>query len=213
MVYVNYGCGFHAAEGWLNVDASPTLRFERLPLLGSLYTKNEARFPPGVRYADIVKGPVCAPGTAKGVYASHVLEHLAREDALAALRHTYAMLGPGGVFRVIVPDLESRARRYLEGAEKGDGAAADRFMRDTLLGRESRPAGFLGRLAALVGHQAHLWMWDERSLVRAMADAGFKDIRRCRLGDADDPMFARVEVKERFDDDDYGPELALEGRK
>ena len=56
MVYVNVGCGFDAGDGWLNFDASPTLRFERVPVLGRLYTKNDARFPESVRYGDIVKG-------------------------------------------------------------------------------------------------------------------------------------------------------------
>ena len=42
--YVQYGCGFSAPEQWLNFDASPTLRFERLPIIGSLYTKNKSDF-------------------------------------------------------------------------------------------------------------------------------------------------------------------------
>src|SRR5882724_7131927 len=32
--YVHYGCLFCAPESWLNFDASPTLRFERIPILG-----------------------------------------------------------------------------------------------------------------------------------------------------------------------------------
>ncbi|MCP5113600.1 MAG: hypothetical protein GY953_22435, partial [bacterium] len=51
-LYVHYGCHFTAPDGWLNFDASPTLRFERFPILGRLYTKNESRFPPNVRYGD-----------------------------------------------------------------------------------------------------------------------------------------------------------------
>ena len=43
--YVQYGCGFDAPDGWINYDASPTLFFERIPVLGRLYTKNERRFP------------------------------------------------------------------------------------------------------------------------------------------------------------------------
>ena len=54
-LYVQYGCGWCAPEGWLNFDASPTLRFERLPMLGGLYTRNAERFPAAVRYGDIVR--------------------------------------------------------------------------------------------------------------------------------------------------------------
>jgi len=43
--YVQYGCGFSAAESWRNFDALLTLYFERLPVIGKLYTKNNLRFP------------------------------------------------------------------------------------------------------------------------------------------------------------------------
>lgn len=43
-LYVQFGCGLCAPPGWLNFDASPTPRFERLPLLGRSYTRNAARF-------------------------------------------------------------------------------------------------------------------------------------------------------------------------
>jgi hypothetical protein len=54
--YIQYGCGWSAPVEWTNFDASPTLRFERLPLIGSFYTKNKQRFPANVRYGDIVSG-------------------------------------------------------------------------------------------------------------------------------------------------------------
>jgi hypothetical protein len=84
-LYVQYGCSFSAPEGWLNFDASPTLRFERIPLLGKLYTKNESRFSPEVRYGDIVRGLPLEPSSVDGLYASHVLEHLSFEDCRLAL--------------------------------------------------------------------------------------------------------------------------------
>jgi len=55
-MYVQYGCGFCAPKDWTNFDSSPTLRWERLPVIGKLYTKNSQRFPLGVLYGDIVKG-------------------------------------------------------------------------------------------------------------------------------------------------------------
>jgi hypothetical protein len=211
-LYINVGCGFDAPEGWLNFDASPTLRFERIALLGRLYTKNGVRFPAAARFGDIVRGPLCPPGAADGVYASHVLEHLTLDDARTALAHVFAMLTAGGLFRVVVPDLETRARAYVAAAERGEEGAAEAFLRESLLGRETAPRGLLGRLSAALGHQAHLWMWDERSLSAALRHAGFSDIRRCAFGDCADPMFAKVESKVRFDSE-FGPELALECRK
>lgn len=53
--YIQYGYGRNAASGWRNFDASPTLLFERLALVGWLYTKNEPRFPMNIEYGDFAK--------------------------------------------------------------------------------------------------------------------------------------------------------------
>jgi hypothetical protein len=53
--YVQYGCGWSAPKEWTNFDASLTLKWERLPILGR-YTKNSQHFPVNVRPGDIVKG-------------------------------------------------------------------------------------------------------------------------------------------------------------
>lgn len=196
--HVQYGCGFHAPEGWLNFDASPTLRFERLPLVGRLYTRNARRFPERVRYGDIVRGLPVRPRSCRGVYASHVLEHLALADLRRALRNTYGYLADGGIFRLVVPDLESLARTYVRSVEAGDRGAALAFLSESGLGRAERPRGLRALVAAL-GNAAHLWMWDAASLTAELDAAGFRAIRRCTPGDCDDPAFAAVEDPARFE--------------
>jgi hypothetical protein len=59
-------------------------------------------------------------------------------------------------------------------------------------------------------------MWDERSLTRALEEAGFINIRPCRFGDAEDPLFSKVENQQRFIDSGYTPEVhevALEAKR
>jgi len=46
----------------------------------------------------------------RGVYASHVLEHLALDEFHRAIENTMRILEKGGVFRLVVPDLEWAAR-------------------------------------------------------------------------------------------------------
>jgi SAM-dependent methyltransferase len=197
-LYVQFGCGFSCAEGWLNFDSSPSLRLERLPIVGGLIRVNETRFPALARHGDVTRGLPVASGAAVGVYASHVLEHLARADAEAALAEAHRLLRPGGVFRIVVPDLRGRAEAYLAAASRGDGDAGDGFMRSTLLGVESRPASLVSWVKRTFGGSAHLWMWDEPSLTAALHGAGFSSVRTARLGDADDAMFDRVEHESRF---------------
>jgi len=139
-LYVQCGCGFSAPESWTNFDASPTLRFERLPLVGGLYTKNSRRFPDNVRYGDIVKGLPVPAKSCQAVYCSHILEHLSYRDFVTALQNTKRILKDHGIFRLVVPDLRHCAQQYIADPS---GDAAMRFMIATGLGVESSPKNLL----------------------------------------------------------------------
>lgn len=195
--YVQYGCGFSAPDGWINYDASPTLRFERLPLLGKLYTRNTQRFPANVQYGDIVSGLPEQPDSCDGLYCSHILEHLSYQDFVKALKNSYKVLKPGGVFRGVVPDLKVAAEEYLASFDKVDAPAND-FMRSTMLGIETRGKGVLAGLKGLYGNSKHLWMWDYQSLQAELTKIGFKTIRPAAFNDAADEHFKLVEEKSRF---------------
>jgi hypothetical protein len=187
-LYVQYGCGFSAPDGWLNFDASPTLRFERLPLIGSLYTRNARRFPKGVRYGNIVRGLPVESSSADGVFCSHVLEHLSLRDCEQALRNTHSYLKTGATFRLVVPEMEHLARDYIA---SGD---VHRLMRDSCLGMERRASA----LQAIFGNSSHLWMWDEPAMRAQLQASGFRSIRRAQFNDSADARFREVEDPERF---------------
>ena len=155
MSYIQYGCGLCAPDGWMNFDGSPTLRLQRLPLLGLMVRK--VRFPKNVLYGDIVAGLPVKDQSAKAVYCSHVLEHLALADFRTAVRNTFRMLAPGGQFRMVLPDLEYVLRRYFEDTQPG---AALRFMKESLFGQETRPRTIRAFLSSWLGNADHRWMWD-----------------------------------------------------
>lgn len=206
-IYVQYGCGLSAPPAWQNYDASPTLRVQRLPLVGRLLTRGRVRFPANVRYGDVTRRLPVADGVCAGVYASHVLEHLAYEDLARALSETARILRQGGIFRLVVPCLERAARRYVAALDSGEAEAGNRFLRETLLGLERRPRGLR---AALHGFRMchHLWMWDYLGLTEQLRAAGFDNIRRAGLNDCEDPMFEQVEDPERLRD-----ALTIEARR
>ncbi len=205
--YVQYGCGHSAPEKWINFDASPTLRIQKTPILGTLL-KNQLNtsFSKTVLYGDIVKGLPVEDSSCDGVYCSHVLEHLSLEDFRIALRNSYKILKPGGIFRCIVPDLEYGARKYLQDLDQGDETASLHFIgTETLLGIPKRPKGFKGMVTSFFGNSHHLWMWDRKSLTRELLNAGFKSVRPCAFNDSNDDMFKAVEYEGRF-----GNAVALE---
>ena len=194
--YLQFGCGGSAPKGWLNFDASPTLRWEQTPVLGRLYTKNSERFSNNVKFGDIVRGLPVESDSCDLVYSSHVLEHMSLNECRQAIRNTFRILKPGGAFRVLVPDLKAMVKIYME---SDDPAAATNFVAQTQLGREDRPRGLLSSAAAAFGFTPHLWMWDYESLALELEKAGFTDLRPATMGDTGDPMLAKVEDPERFD--------------
>lgn len=212
-VYVQYGCGACAPAEWLNFDASPRLRLERLPVVGWIIQQSlGAQFQSNVRPGDIICGLPVPDGSAVAAYCSHVLEHLARGDLSIALRNTHRILAPGGRFRLVVPDLFWRARNYVQIASQGDPQAADRFMETSFLGKRKRTRGLLSALRSGYGNSDHQWMYDYAGMKRELERNGFENVRRCELGDSGDPMFQLVEDRGRFFEGDQR-ELAIEAIK
>jgi SAM-dependent methyltransferase len=193
--YVQYGCGFAAPEGWRNFDASLTLRYERIPFVGKVYTKNDQRFPENVEFGDIVKGLPVPDASCKAVYCSHVLEHLSLEDFRLALTNTRKILRPGGTFRLVLPDLKWLAREYV--ADESATAALT-FVRETRLGRERRRRDLGAFVYDWLRTSGHRWMWDYDSMKLELGNARFTDIRRAQYGDSEDPMFREVESADRW---------------
>lgn len=203
--YIQYSSGFSAPSGWRNFDASPTLRFERLPVIGRLYTKNATPFPENVEYVDIVKGLPIAADSYAGVYYSHVLEHLLLNDFRIALDNTYNVLQAGGIFRLVLSDLDYLARQYLN---DHTNEAAYVFMRDSYLGIENRPRHLKGLPASWLGNSQHLWMRNYKPIARKLLKAGFIEVRHAAFGDCADALFLRVEEQGRCDNC-----LGVEGKK
>jgi len=207
-LYVQYGCGFTAPPEWINFDASFTLKWERLPLMGQLYTKNRQRFPSNVRIGDIVKGLPIREGSCRGVYSSHMINHLALDEFHKTMENTRRMLHDGGIFRCLVPDMEWIAREYLRRIESGDHATSTFLMEATDLGKREKPRGLAGVIHQWLRTSEAHWMWDSQSLTHALEEHGFQRVRKCSFGDCEDLMFGLVENRARFEH-----AVALEARR
>lgn len=200
--YVQYGCGQIASDEWLNFDVSPTLRLQKIPLL-RLFLKPyfDVNFPKNVKYGNIVKGlPCISKDSCDAVFCSHVLEHLSLKSCRIALKNTYKILKPGGVFRVILPDLWPCVEKYIKEFEQKDTNASINFINCTMMGTEKRLYGLKSFLKTNYGSEAHLWMWDKYSFAEEIRKAGFKIIKPYNFFDKKDKMFELVEEEERFID-------------
>jgi len=130
---LNLGCGPRANPNWINIDFSWYARLRRYPglvvLLRSLGLFSPERyayflgFPDNVIVWDLRKGIPFNDDSFNAVYSSHLLEHLDRAVVGPFLIECRRVLKPGGVLRIVVPDLEIIIITYvdaLQALERGD---------------------------------------------------------------------------------------------
>lgn len=197
--YVHYGCGICAPDGWINFDSSPTLRIQKIPILGLLLKKKmTVVFPPNIYYGDIVKGLPIEGNSCDGIFCSHVLEHLSYEDFRKALQNTFHLLKPNGIFRLVMPNLKMLVDEYLANKIRGDPEASVKFMRDSGMALDKRPRSIIAVSRTIWGNSKHLYLWDQESTIFELKRVGFVNIRICEFNDCHDPMFRFVEDEERF---------------
>jgi len=91
---LNVGCGGRFHPDWTNVDL-------------------KAVSPLVIEY-NILKNLPFEDNVFDVVYHSHILEHLSRSAGEKLLRECVRVLKPGGIIRVVVPDLAYSCQLYLE---------------------------------------------------------------------------------------------------
>lgn len=201
MRVLNLGCGYQTSDRCINIDWSVPIRLKGSPIgrrIAPLVLDGERRaaydrISGEVMRHDLRKGIPFPDGSVDAVYHSHLLEHLDREAVPGFLAEVRRVLKPGGIHRIVVPDLERDARDYLaslDAAVKGSATAQEheqavRVLIEQMVRREAywtaqrRPARRKVE-NALLGDarkrgETHQWMWDRISLPAELSAAGFTD--------------------------------------
>ena len=97
-----------------------------------------------------------------------------------ALKECHRLLAPGGLFRLVVPDLRHLVERYLYAADHlNEPEAVISFCLDSGMGSSA-----WGPLWSRFRGDRHHVMYDQISLEFLLREAGFLHVRRARLGDS-----------------------------
>lgn len=224
---LNLGCGLTAPPGWINVDGSWNARLAKYPLIRRVLSrfalvpsgKLEIPWSSSILTHDIRKSLPFRDGSVAAIYASHVLEHLYREEGQSLMAESFRILRPGGVLRVVVPDLRAIAEDYLgNGASKNREAASASLrpadlLNQRLLMRWPSPqsSNLLYRVySSWQDFHSHKWMYDEDSLVTLFARTGFVEIERRDCYQSRIAHIREVEDASRISD---GAGVCVEGVK
>jgi len=197
---LNLGCGAVAPEGWENVDFAIGARLNRSflrPIARRVFT---TEWPPNVLLHDLTKRFPWPDRSVDVVYSSHTLEHLEKGAGERFVAECRRVLKPGGILRIVVPDL----RRIVKEYESGQIESRDFLV---ALGAHAPWAGTgkARQLAALFSGSAHLCMYDEEALLRLIRSHGF-DCHRAAPFDSEIEDIRVIEREDRAID-----ELIVEG--
>ena len=90
---LNWGCGGHPEPGWINSDIKDS---------------------PGIQIVrDIREGLPLDAGSIDYAVSIHALPEIPYPDLIPTLRELRRVLKPGGVLRLVLPDLEKAIRAYM----------------------------------------------------------------------------------------------------
>jgi predicted SAM-dependent methyltransferase len=182
---LNIGCGTSGIDGWVNIDNSPSILLSRLPLGKRIFRTPD--WPRDVRRADVRKRIPFPDSSVSCIYSSHTFEHFTYEESLAVARECFRVLRPGGILRLVVPDLGILVRDYLAGG--ADPLASHKFVSRLLLTASVRDVVHPG------AH--HQQMFDARSLVHLVQQAGFTAPEVSQFGSSRIAEIAEIELESR----------------
>ena len=228
---LNLGCGTKTSPRATNIDWSIHARLRHSPVgrrLAPLVLNEERRklflSMDDVLVHDLRKGIPASDASVHAVYHSHILEHIDRDAVPAFFSEILRVLRPGGVHRVVVPDLERYAHEYLDSLERGlDDAQArarhDATVSEMILQMVRREASGTSHQAPLQRRvenlllgdarkrgETHMWMWDRVNLPQALVEAGFQDVRILDWQTSQIPHWNELGLDEGPDGGEYKPE-------
>lgn len=147
---MNIGCGATWKDDWINIDNSPVAFIGKHKLIQRLFSKIgilpknlQINVPKDLVLRDVRKGLPFKNNTINFIFTSHFLEHLTYFEGRELIQECYRVAAPGAVIRIVVPDVELLARKYLERDSVFNASIAkDRLSGWVFEGRELNEIGF-----------------------------------------------------------------------
>jgi SAM-dependent methyltransferase len=164
---LHIGCGAGHLPGWINIDVYPA------PLAMNVLW--------GLPFPDC---------SASRVFVSHLLEHLFfPRDVRFFLADLKRVMAPGGVVRIVVPDIEQCIAAYA--ANDRSFFASRRETWSWWPENTTRLEDFLAYAGAGAEpaylFEAHKYGYDFETLAKVLREAGFERIRLSAYMDSEDP--------------------------
>jgi len=183
LVRLNIGCGpTGQIENFINIDNSPSIYIGKFPvvkrILFSLGLINKNQYEANwsnVLFCDASKKLPFDSETVDKIYTSHFLEHIPANKGEKVLRECLRVLKPGGVIRIVIPDLLWYANEYVNATRQilsNDPGSDDRSIHD----------GFLNTMYGAYLQKRrygaeHCYMYDLPTIFSVLNSLGYIDVK------------------------------------
>jgi hypothetical protein len=157
-------------------------------------------------YLDATKPWPIEDGALSRVYADNVIEHIPLEGGRTMLAEAFRCLQPGGVIRIVTPNVRAHVEEYLAGAASVSTPLAG-FYRGLGLTVE-HPVDLVRIPIGAFGHHTG-YVYDLESLTAELERAGFKDVQARALNQS--PHADLVNIDQRTAED--GVQMAVEATR
>jgi predicted SAM-dependent methyltransferase len=164
---VEIGCGPSRRPGWIATDVTWDAPY----------------------YLDGTKPWPFPAGSVQYVYGDNVIEHLPLQANRTLIRHAHVAMRSGGTIRLVTPDVGRLVEAYLSGGPVVDDLLA---MYRGAGYTATHPVDVLRVTFTEFGHHAG-YLWDWEAAAAELADAGFRNVRRCETGASSDPVLIALE--------------------
>ena len=177
---LNIGCGSNYIQGMVNIDAN-------------IFRKKDL-------WLDITLGLPFADKSIRGIYTSHMLEHLRVENLQKFLGECFRVLLPGGVMRISVPSLEYAIKAYSDKDLTRLGEWPHKF--ESVGGRFNN---------FMLCDNQHFVMLDFGFLKELLIKAGFKHVEKVNPSQSN--LFSQEELKREMSENRKESSLYVEAYK
>jgi SAM-dependent methyltransferase len=154
-------------------------------------------------YLDATKRWPLEDDTVEYVYADNVIEHITLNAGRAMLAEAARCLQPGGVIRLVTPDIRTHVEMYLSGEDPVQSPAG--LLYQSLGLTVEHPIDMVRIPIGSFGHHEG-YVYDFQTLERELSRAGFTSPKRCELGQSEHPDLAGLDNRGR----EGGAQMAVE---
>jgi len=205
MKILNLGCGTKTSNmpGVVNIDWGTYLRLKKMRVLRPfvpLFLRGERlekfkSLANNIMVHDLSTGIPFKSDSIDVVYHSHILEHLDKDVAENFLREVKRVLKPGGIHRIVVPDLEKACKSYISHiatceSNESESENHDSYIAELLeqsVRRESWGTSQQSSLRKFFENlilgdarrrgETHQWMYDRINLSTKLINIGYKEVK------------------------------------